>query len=144
MTAPFAALESAAQRYSQVRMTTSSPGELLLALYDGIFRFLNGAKVCIERKEVARGRELLSKAYAILSELYIALDHSLAPDLCANLEALYGFSMDRVMQASRKGTTTPIDEVIRVLTPLREAWQIAVPQAAREQHEAAKQAESSR
>ena len=144
MTAPFAAVESAAQRYSQVRMTTSSPGELLLALYDGIFRFLNGAKVCIERKEVARGRELLSKAYAILSELYIALDHSLAPELCANLEALYGFSMDRVMQASRKGTTTPIDEVIRVLTPLREAWQIAVPQAAREQHEAAKPAESSR
>jgi flagellar protein FliS len=143
MTAPYAALESAAQRYSQVRMTTSSPGELLLALYDGIFRFLNGAKVCIERKELARGRELLSKAYAILSELYIALDHSLAPELCANLEALYGFSMDRVMQASRKGTTIPIDEVIRVLTPLREAWQIAVPQAAREQHEAAK-AESSR
>src|SRR5436190_3995029 len=138
MTAPYAALESAAQRYSQVRMTTSSPGELLLALYDGIFRFLNGAKVCIERKEVARGRELLSKAYAILSELYIALDHSLAPELCANLEALYGFSMDRVMLASRKGTTIPIDEVIRVLTPLREAWQIAVPQAAREAHEASK------
>jgi flagellar protein FliS len=143
MTAPFATLESAAQRYSQVRMTTSSPGELLLALYDGIFRFLNGAKVCLERKEVARGRELLSKAYAILSELYIALDHSLAPELCANLEALYGFSMDRVMQASRKGTTVQIDEVIRVLTPLREAWQIAVPQAAREQHEASK-AESGR
>jgi flagellar secretion chaperone FliS len=138
MTTPFAAVESAAHRYSQVRMTTSSPGELLLALYDGIFRFLNGAKVCMERKEVARGRELLSKAYAILSELYIALDHSLAPDLCANLEALYGFSMDRVMLASRKGTTEPIDEVIRVLTPLREAWQIAVPQAARELHEAAK------
>jgi flagellar protein FliS len=86
----------------------------------------------------------LSKAYAILSELYIALDHSIAPDLCANLEALYGFSMDRVMQASRKGTTEPIDEVIRVLTPLREAWQIAVPQAAREAHEASKLAESGR
>ncbi len=144
MTAPFASLESAAQRYSQVRMTTSTPGDLLLALYDGIFRFLNGAKVCLERKELPRGRELLSKAYAIISELYIALDHNVAPDLCANLEALYGFSMDRVMLASRKGTTEPIDEVIRVLTPLREAWQIAVPQAAREQHEANKLAESSR
>jgi flagellar protein FliS len=138
MTAPFAAVESAAQRYSQVRMTTSSPGELLLALYDGLFRFLNGAKICVERKEMARARELLSKAYAIISELYIALDHSHAPELCANLEALYGFAMDRVQQASRKGLAEPIDEVIRVLTPLREAWQIAVPQAAREQHEAAK------
>ena len=144
MTAPFAAIESAAQRYSQVRMTTASPGELLLALYDGVFRFLNSAKICFERKELPRGRELLSKAYAILSELYIALDHTLAPELCANLEALYGFSMDRVMLASRKSLTAPIDEVIRVLTPLREAWQIAVPQAAREQHEASRPTESGR
>jgi flagellar protein FliS len=144
MTAPFAAVESAAQRYSQVRMTTASPGDLLLALYDGVFRFLNGAKICFERKELPRGRELLSKAYAILSELYIALDHTLAPELCANLEALYGFSMDRVMLASRKSLTAPIDEVIRVLTPLREAWQIAVPQALREQHEASRTTESGR
>jgi flagellar protein FliS len=144
MTAPFAAVESAAQRYNQVRMTTSTPGELLLALYDGLFRFLNGAKICVERNELPRARELLSKAYAILSELYIALDHSQAPELCANLEALYGFCMDRVMMASRKALVEPIEEVVRVLTPLREAWQIAVPQAAREQHEAHKAAESSR
>jgi flagellar secretion chaperone FliS len=144
MTAPFAAVESAAQRYSQVRMTTSTPGELLLALYDGLFRFLNGAKICLERKEQARARELLSKSYAILSELYIALDHSVYPELCANLEALYGFAMDRCQQASRKALVEPIDEVIRVLTPLREAWQQAVPMAVREQHEAQKASESSR
>ena len=63
------------------------------------------------------------------------------PELCANLEALYGFSMDRVMQASRKGQLEPIDEVIRVLTPMREAWQQAVPQAAREEHERSKASE---
>lgn len=144
MTAPFATTESAAQRYNQVRMTTSTPGELLLAMYEGLFRFLGGAKVCIERKELGRARELLSKAYAILSELYIALDHSVFPELCANLEGLYGFAMDRVQWASRKALTEPIDEVVRVLTPLREAWQVAVPQAMREQHEAAQAAEASR
>jgi flagellar protein FliS len=141
MTAPFTAVESAAQRYNQVRMTTSTPGELLLALYDGLFRFLNQAKVCLQAKQMPRARELLSKAYAILSELYIALDHSVFPELCANLEALYGFSMDRVMQASRKGQVEPIDEVIRVLTPMREAWHQAVPQAAREEHERSKTSE---
>jgi flagellar secretion chaperone FliS len=141
MTTPFAAVESAAQRYSQVRMTTSTPGELLLALYDGLFRFLGQAKVCLQAKQMPRARELLSKSYAILSELYIALDHSVFPELCANLEALYGFAMDRVTQASRKGTIEPIDDVIRVLTPLREAWQVAVPQALREDHENRKNSE---
>lgn len=125
-------LETAANRYTQIRNATSTPGELLLALYDGLFRFLNGAKIAIEKQDLRLARELLSKAYAITSELYIALDHDVAPDLCQQLEGVYGFAMDRITHASRKGDTVALDEVIRVLTPLREAWQIAVPQAQRE------------
>src|SRR5574338_218939 len=96
-------LETAANRYTQIRNTTSTPGELLLALYDGLFRFVNGAKIAIEKKDLRIARELLSKAYAITSELYIALDHDVAPELCQQLEGVYGFAMDRMMLASRKG-----------------------------------------
>src|SRR3954466_7206127 len=130
-------LESAAAaRYTQIRNVTSTPGELLLALYDGLFRFLNGAKVCFENKQQPRARELLSKSHAILSELTIALDHEIAPELCGQLDGLYGFCIDRVQMASRKGDTKAIDEIIRVLTPLREAWIIAVPKAIQEAHAA--------
>ena len=127
----------AAARYTLVRDTTSTPGELLLALYDGMFRFLNGAKLCIENKQLARARELLSKTHAILSELTIALDHSVAPELCGQLDGLYGFCIDRVQFASRKADVVAIEEVTRVLTPLREAWAIAVPKAIQEAHAAA-------
>lgn len=132
-------LETAANRYTQIRNTTSTPGELLLALYDGLFRFVNGARIAIEKKDLRTARELLSKAYAITSELYIALDHDVAPELCQQLEGVYGFAMDRITLASRKGEAPPLDEVIRVLTPLREAWQVAVPQAQRELAEKAGQ-----
>ena len=126
-------LQSAVAKYQQVRTTTSSPGELLLALYDGLFRFLNGAKLCLEQGQRPRASELLSKAYAIVSELYIALDHDAAPELCQRLDGLYGFCMDRITHANLKADVRAIEEVVRVLTPLREAWQVAVPQAAREQ-----------
>ena len=130
-------LESAAAaRYTQNRNTTATPGELLLALYDGLFRFLNGAKVCIEHKQLPRARELLSKSYAIVSELTIALDHGVAPELCAQLDGLYGFCMDKIQLASRKADLGAIQEVIRVLTPLREAWVLAVPKAIQEAHAA--------
>jgi flagellar protein FliS len=125
--------ETAAARYTQIRNTTATPGEVLLALYEGLFRFLNGARVCIEKKNLVPAREQLSKAYAIVSELYIALDYTAAPELCSQLEGIYGFAMDRLMHASRKCEISLIDEVIRVMTPLREAWKIAVPQAQREQ-----------
>jgi flagellar protein FliS len=125
-------LETAASRYQQVRASTSTPGELLLALYDGLFRFLNGARICLERNERPRASELLSKSYAIISELYIALDHSVAPELCAQLEGIYGFCMDKITFANIHGRPEAVAEVIRVLTPLREAWKVAVPQAAAE------------
>ena len=127
--------ETAANRYTQIRNATASPGELLLALYDGLFRFMNGARAAIEKSDLRVAREQLSKAYAIVSELYIALDHDASPELCQQLEGVYGFAMDRLMLASRKGDMKALEEAIRVLTPLREAWKVAVPQAQREQAE---------
>jgi flagellar protein FliS len=129
---------TAAARYTEIRNATSTPGELLLALYDGLFRFLNGAKLCIENKQLPRARELISKSHAIISELTIALDHNVAPALCAQLEGLYGFCIDRLQVASRKSDINAIDEVKRVLTPLREAWAIAVPKAIQEAHAASR------
>lgn len=126
-------MHSAAARYRQVQASTSSPGELLIALYDGLFRFLNGAQTFLERGERARAAELLSKAYAVVSELYIALDHAAYPELCANLEGIYGFCMDRIMHANTSGAKESVSEVIRVLEPLRDAWKQAVPMALMEQ-----------
>jgi flagellar protein FliS len=119
----------AADRYKQVRANTSTPGELLLALYDGLFRFLNGAKVCFENQQAPRGRELVGKAHAIVSELLMALDHAAAPELCANLASVYDFALSRLSDANREAQSKHIDDVLRALTPLREAWALAVPKA---------------
>ncbi len=120
---------NAARKYQQVQAATLTPGELLVALYDGMFRFLRGASLCFENRQATRARELLSRCHAILSELYVALDHEQAPELCAQLESVYGYCMDTVVQASLKGDVRLIADVIRALTPLREAWTEAVQQA---------------
>jgi flagellar secretion chaperone FliS len=123
----------AVNRYKQVAAATLTPGELLLALYGGLFRFLRTARQLFEAGKRGAGAEMCSKAHAVVSELDLALDHDVHPELCANLTALYGFCLDRLVTASRKSSVESIDEVIRVLTPLREAWEIAVPQAIKEQ-----------
>ena len=126
-------LEIAVNRYRHVAATTSTPGELLLALYAGLFRYLRASKKLLEDKRRAQATPLLSKAHAIVSEFDIALDYDVWPELCQNLSGVYGFCLDRLVLAMRTGSIQPVDEVIRVLTPLHEAWQIAVPQATREQ-----------
>jgi flagellar protein FliS len=120
---------TAAAKYKEVAAKTSTPGELLIALYDGLFRFLLGAKHCLENGQRGRGSELISKSHAIISELFMALDHKQSPELCERLAAVYDFCLSRLTEANMKSDVVKIDEVIRVLTPLREAWRIAVPKA---------------
>ncbi len=124
--------QQAAMKYQQVQASTATPGELLLALYDGLFRFLRGAQVCFENKQNAKGRELLSKSHAIISELLLALDHEKAPELCNQLEAIYEYCMDRILQANARTDVQCIADVIRVLTPLNDAWKVAVPESQRQ------------
>jgi flagellar protein FliS len=123
----------AISRYKQVVVSTSTPGELLLALYQGLFRFLKQTRVLIEHKQRGKAAERIARARAIIVELELALDHEAAPDLCHNLSGLYGFCLDRLRRAAREDSVQAIDEIVRVLEPLYQAWQVAVPQATREQ-----------
>lgn len=126
-------LQTAVSRYRQVVVSTSTPGELLLALYAGLFRYLRSARTLLQNERRGLAAELISKARAIIAELDLALDYEVSPDLCQNLSGLYGFCLDRLRLAVREDSTQALDEVLLVLTPLHEAWQVAVPQATREQ-----------
>jgi len=123
----------AISRYKQVVVSTSTPGELLIALYNGLFRYLRQARLLIEKKERGKAAERISHARAIIVELELALDHEVHPELCANLSGLYGFCLDRLRLATRENSTQAVDEILRVLEPLRVAWEIAVPKATAEQ-----------
>jgi len=122
---------NAALRYQQIQSTTSTPGELLLALYDGLFRFLRAARLCFDNKQAPKAREYLSKSHAILSELYIALDHSKSPELCSQLESLYGYCMGLILECNLKTNPALIDDILKTLQPLKEAWTMAVAEVTR-------------
>ncbi|HLK40384.1 MAG TPA: flagellar export chaperone FliS [Polyangiaceae bacterium] len=117
-------------QYKSVQIRTSSPGELLIAHYDGLFKFLLLSKISIERKKVAEASEAISRAHAILSELYVSLDHSQYPELCKNLSALYDYCLQRLLYANRHRKAEVVEEVMRLLTPVREANTIVVRQMA--------------
>jgi flagellar protein FliS len=123
----------AISRYKQVVVSTSTPGELLLALYGGLFRYLKQARVLLEAKQRGKAAERIARARAIIVELELALDPEVHPELCHNLSGLYGFCLDRLRLAARDDSTKAIDEIVLVLDPLHQAWQVAVPQATREQ-----------
>jgi flagellar secretion chaperone FliS len=121
-------------QYKNVQIQTADRGNILIALYDGLFRFLIVAKHGLTNKKRGQAGEALSRAHAIISELCSTLDRSKFPELCENLTRLYQFSMARLTHANIHNDPAPIDEVMRVLTPIRDAFTQAVRAPSKEPH----------
>ena len=115
-----------ARKYKAAQVETASPGQILVALYDGCIRFCRAAQVHIEAGDVAAKGKMISKAVAILGELRSTLDHEVAPELCDSLERLYIFFQEQLSLANIKMDPALIDPVIKLMGDLRGAWGTAV------------------
>ncbi len=120
------------QVYRRVHVETANPGRILLTLYDAAIRFVRLGKDQIEAGNAAGKGTNLSKAYAIIAEFIHALDFDKAPELCNNLEQVYGFMLEQITDANTKMDPEPLEVVLRHLQELRETWAQAVVEAARE------------
>ncbi len=117
---------SVANRYKAVQVRTSSPGEVLVMLFDGLFRFLGEAREAMIRDERAFAGDRLDRAHAIVMELAGSLNKSVEPELCENLEALYLFASQKLLEANLGRDPTKVTEAMRVLDPIREAFKTAI------------------
>jgi flagellar protein FliS len=107
---------------------TRSPLELVVMLYDGALRYLGEAKTAVIRKDVATRAAAVSRALAILTELQGTLNVKEGGDIAERLDSLYAYAIGRLLDVTTKQDATAIDDVVKVLVPLRESWaQIAQP-----------------
>ena len=119
-----------ADAYYQTHVQSRSPLELVVMLYDGALRFLDQAAEAMDRGDMASKAMALSKAFAILAELQNTLNVKDGGDVARQLDALYSHMHDRLVAANVERSSAPIRDVMKLLTPLRDAWsQVATPAA---------------
>ena len=118
----FASARPAVNPYLQTQVQSRTPLELVVMLYDGAIRFATEARAAIVTRDIARRGNAISRAMAILSELQSTLDLEKGGEIAANLDKLYTFVRDRLVDASVKQDVRPIDEALRVLETLRDGW----------------------
>ena len=103
-------------------ISTSSQGQLILMLYDGALQAVNQAIQCMNRKEITeQGRSIL-KAQDIINELSSALDIKQGGEVAKTLDQLYQFVLNQLIQANITSDTMYLESIVKVLTPLRDAW----------------------
>jgi flagellar protein FliS len=107
-------------RYRTTSIQTASPERLLIMLYDGLIRFIVGAKVSIESNDLTEVHRQLVKAQDIVLELRSTLKMEYA--ISHNLAALYDFFTRKLVDANVKKSIEPLDEILPIIQELRETW----------------------
>lgn len=114
--------------YAQIGVETgvaaASPHKLIIMLYEGAITACQGAIVHMQKNDIQNKGAMLSKAIMIIeSGLRLSLDKKAGGEIAVSLDALYSYMSDRLYIANIRNQPEPIQEVIKLLTDLKGAWE---------------------
>lgn len=115
-----------ARLYQTQSVLTTSPGNLVLMLYDGVIRFLDLAveaeKEPNETLRIQKMHTHIVRAQNILIELRANLDFDAGGDYARDLDRLYDYYLRRLLHANLRKSPEPLSEVIGLVGQLRSGW----------------------
>ena len=126
----------AASAYQRINVETSmhtiDQHQLVSLLYEGVLSSIATARGALARGDVLTKCNSVSKAVRIIEEgLMTALDRQAGGELAQNLEALYDYSLRRLILANAHNDDAMLEEVARLFEPIAQGWnQIKTPTAA--------------
>lgn len=106
--------------YKQNSVTTASPGELTLMLYNGCLKFLGRAKIAIDEKNIQDRNYYIQRSQAIIAELMSTLNMDI--EISKQMLPLYEYMNRRLTEANIKNDVAIIEEVEGLVTEFRDTW----------------------
>jgi flagellar protein FliS len=125
----FAVYGKPAQAYATVGMETgvasADPHRLILMLFDGAIVAVANAKRHMQQGDIAAKGQATSHAIDIVTNgLRVSLDMDAGGELAERLGALYDYIAARLLQGNARNDAGALDEAMRLLIELREAWAV--------------------
>ncbi len=106
--------------YQQNSITTASPGELTLMLYNGCIKFINQASQAIDASNIQEKNTNIQKAQKIITELMITLNKDY--EIAKKFEVMYEYMNHRLIEANIKNDKEILKEVENYVVEFRDTW----------------------
>lgn len=135
--------DSSKNAYLRTMVSTASPAELRLMLFDGAIRFAEQARAGLNEKNYEQLHNGITRCQDIVMELINSLRPEHDPELCDKLSALYVFIYTRLMNAGSRREIQPLEEALELLRFERETWALLLKKLASENQRAGEVEESS-
>lgn len=119
-------VSDAAKTYRERSVLTASSQKLVAMLFERSVRELEKARLGLSNGKCPEALRSIEQVQSILTELRASLDRASGGELADRLDRLYEFSLDRLATAQSSQETQPIEEALKALRPLEQAWQSVV------------------
>lgn len=110
------------QAYKQTAVITADQGRLIVMLYDGAIKFLTIAIEKLETGDAYGANSNLIKGKSIVAELLASLNMEQGGDIALNLQRLYTYIFNELIDANLNKDVARVQRVIELLKELREGW----------------------
>ena len=114
------------QKYKQTSILSAPREQILLMLYEGAIKFTKLAIQAAEQKKIAERGTNIMRAYDIILELQVSLDHKVGGEIAAQLDQLYTYVLDQYTKANISGEIDPLRNSLKVIENLFDGWKVAV------------------
>ena len=107
---------------------SATPHRLISMLFDGALEAIAQAKGAILARDVPAKGKAIGRAVAIVEEgLRAALDQKAGGKVARDLNELYNYITRRLTYANLKNDVAALDECVKLLKPVQEAWNAIAP-----------------
>jgi len=117
--------------YETTNVGTADQRHLILMLYDGAIRFMKKSVGKIEARDFEASHNYLVRSREIVSELLSTLKAEKAGEVGQNLKRLYVYMYNRLVEANLMKDPAMVEEVIRIMSTLRDGWANIKPETRR-------------
>ena len=114
------------KKYKASAVQTASREKILLMLYEAAIKFLKKAIQACEENDISGRGYNIGRVFDIVNELNNSLNHQIGGETSKNLERLYMFITDQLVQANISGKPKPLQDSLKILEILYDGWQQAI------------------
>lgn len=114
-------------KYANNKVTTATPAELTLMLYEGAIKFCNMAKKDMEAGEHGNAIKNIQKARNIIVELQSTLDFTYP--VAKDFDMIYTYIFQLMVDVNTKQDKEALEEILVQLRELRDIWKQVMHQA---------------
>ncbi|HUE91238.1 flagellar export chaperone FliS [Pseudomonas sp.] len=109
---------------THVQAVDASPHRLIQMLMEGGLTRIAQARGAMERQQTAMKGELIGKAIGIIGGLRAGLNLEEGGEVAANLDSLYEYMANRLLEANVQNDMAPLDEVAGLLRNVKSGWDV--------------------